>query len=59
MLTPSQLGLKPNVKRIALPDYDFDLQSRRMPVEMSFTANSVQTFNYNGQPSDARNDNTD
>jgi hypothetical protein len=59
MLTPSQLGSKPNVKRIALPDYDFDRQGRGSTLDMAHTFNSIQTFDSKGHPHDSKNDNTD
>jgi hypothetical protein len=59
MLTPNQLGLKPNVREVTLPDYNFERQARGSALEMSHTFNSIQTFNTKGQPSDSKNDNTD
>jgi hypothetical protein len=59
MLTPDQLGTKPNVNSIVVPDYDFNLQKRGTGLEMSYTMNSTQTFNNKGQASDARSDQTD
>jgi hypothetical protein len=61
MLTPTKLSSKPNVLPLLVPEYDFLKQSRWDGTVMagSFTSNSIQTFNNNGQPNDAKSDNTD
>lgn len=59
MLTPSQLATAPNVKNLVLPEYDFVRQSRGCGLEMSYTYHSVQTFDGNGKPYDAKDDNND
>lgn len=60
-LTPTQLSSKPNIMSVIVPEYDFKNQNRWDGTLMagSFTSNSIQTFNSNGQPNDAKSDNTD
>lgn len=61
MLTPSQLSVKPNVMPLMAPDYDFAGQNRWDGTLMAgkYTANSVQTFDHNGNPRDSQSDNND
>jgi hypothetical protein len=61
VLTPSQLSIKPNIKQIVVPEYDFDNQIRwHTPVMAGrYTYNSIQTFDNKGQPRDAQSDNND
>ena len=61
MLTPSQIAVKPNVKSILVPDYDFEGQNRwdGTLIAGSYTSGSIQTFNTDGKPSDSESDNND
>jgi hypothetical protein len=59
MITPSQLGKKPVVRQLVVPDYDYEGQTRTGLFAMSYTTNSIQTFNHKGVPTDARSDNND
>jgi hypothetical protein len=61
MLTPSSLSVKPNVKHIQVPDYDFDGQFRwHQPLMAgSYTSATVQTFDSQGKPTDSVADNND
>jgi hypothetical protein len=61
MLTPSQISIKPNVIPLIVPDYDFDGQNRWDGTLMAGnqTSNSIQTFDGNGKPKDAKDDKND
>ena len=61
MLTPSQIAVKPNIKSILVPDYDFEGQNRwdGTLIAGSYTSGSIQTFNNDGKPSDSQSDNND
>jgi len=61
MLTPSQIAVKPNIKSILVPDYDFEGQNRwdGTLIAGSYTSGSIQTFNTDGKPSDSESDNND
>ena len=61
MLTPSQIAVKPNVKSILVPDYDFEGQNRwdGTLIAGSYTSGSIQTFNNDGKPSDSQSDEND
>ena len=59
IMLPSQIATSPNVASMVVPPYDFETQSRNGIMAMSFTGNSVQTFDYAGKPNDAKNDNND
>jgi hypothetical protein len=60
MVTPSSLSVKPNVKAVVMPDYDFEGQFRwDLPLMAAYTGNSIQTFDAHGKPNDSRSDNND
>ena len=53
--TPDSLGEAPAFQQFELPAYDWNKQSRNSPV-CSMTWNSTQTFDWKGNPCDARSD---
>ncbi len=53
--TPVSLSSEPSKAEFHLPAYDWNKQSRNIP-SMSYTSNSTQTFDNNGQPCDAKNE---
>lgn len=61
MLTPDDLAVVSKSQSIQVPDYNFQRKMlfTNQEIVMSFTSNSIQTFDYKGQPSDAKQDNTD
>ena len=60
LLSPSDLS-KPLAgdKGDKVPSYDWETQERYDIVAGSYTANSIQTFNSKGEPSDSRSDRND
>ena len=63
MLLPSNLSTKPEIMHIHNSEYSFIDQKREFenaPLFAGmFTANSVQTYDWQGQPNDARSDSND
>jgi len=57
---PSSLSLKPKVIDIPVSEYEFPDQVRKGPLLAGYyTWNSMQTYDFNGYPSDTRGDNWD
>jgi hypothetical protein len=63
MLLPSNLSTKPEVIHIHNSEYSFLDQKREFEnpplVAGYWTGNSMQTYDYRGQPNDAKADNND
>jgi hypothetical protein len=64
MITPSMIATQPSVKELPKSSYNFVNQLRnvfrkRFPHIVAYSFNSIQTYNYNGQPYDAQGDNFD
>jgi len=63
MLLPSNLSTKPEVIHIHNSEYSFLDQKREFEntplFAGTFTGSSVQTYDYRGQPNDARSDSND
>lgn len=58
--TPVSLSESPYEGGFHLPAYDWNKQSRNMPKNGgNYTARSVQTFDYKGNPCDADSDRND
>lgn len=52
-----ELVRKPNVSKLEVQNYDFKTQTRIQLPKMGYpTMNTIQTFNGQGQPIDARQD---
>ena len=60
-ILPSQISVKPNILDLPSSEYEFPDQIRKGPLSATgyYTSNSQQTFDYQGQPWDARGDNWD
>ena len=61
-IKPFDLAVAPNVMAHEMLEYDFTKQQRfngSAVQQASWTMNSIQTFNYQGQPSDATSDSFD
>jgi hypothetical protein len=62
MITPSKISVKPEKVNIVVSDYSFPDQTReegKFPLLAYYTWNSMQTYNYQGYPSDTSGDNWD
>ena len=58
--SPITLSERPSTTEFPLPAYDWEKQTRYETVTAGrFTSNSAQTFDSNGKPKDAQNDNND
>lgn len=58
--SPTDLSENPSTAEFPLPAYDWNKQTRHDTIVAGkFTQNSIQTFDYKGQPKDAQNDNND
>lgn len=53
--TPESLSESPAIQEFHLPAYDWNKQSRNTPMNGT-TINSVQTYDFKGNPCDARSD---
>jgi hypothetical protein len=62
VVSPADVAVAPLVQNIVVPDYDFVAQRRWSGSETklaSFTAGSVQTYDFQGKPNDSQMDNND
>ena len=62
MLTPSKIAVTPKAISALSTEYSFPTQQRdgNIPVEARYyTYASMQTYDWNGRPNDARGDNWD
>ncbi len=58
--SPVELSESPSTTNFPLPAYDWSKQTRHDTIVAGkYTSNSIQTFDYKGQPQDAQNDNND
>jgi hypothetical protein len=62
-VSPADVAVVPLVQNVVVPDYDFVAQRRWSGSEIklagSFTAGSVQTYNFQGKPVDSQMDSND
>jgi len=58
MTTVMELAISPNIEAVVVDSYDHASQTRGISMGY-FTANTLQTFNFQGQPTDAQGDNND
>lgn len=62
MLTPSKIAVNPKAISMLSTEYSFPTQQRdgNVPLEARYyTYNSMQTYNFQGRPSDTQGDNWD
>lgn len=62
MLTPSKIAVNPKAISMLSTEYSFPTQQRdgNVPLEARYyTYNSMQTYNFQGRPSDTTGDNWD
>jgi len=62
MITPSKISVKPEKVNIVVSNYSFPDQTRehgKLPLLAYYTYNSMQTYNWQGYPSDSSSDNWD
>lgn len=62
MLTPSKIAVNPKAISMLSTEYSFPTQQRdgNVPLEARYyTYNSMQTYNFQGRPSDTSGDNWD
>ena len=58
--TPATLSDAPSTAEFPLPAYDWNKQTRHDTIVAgNYTGNSIQTFDYQGKPNDAKSDNND
>lgn len=59
-LLPSDLSIKANAIEVPEVEYNFPEQVKNHPMQAGYyTYNSMQTYDWNGNPSDTRGDNWD